>query len=52
LFSVLGVTIKELNFNVIHAARDFLAKKILIYIRKQQDILGRVSHSSVLKVAM
>jgi hypothetical protein len=39
-----GVTTEGLNLNVIHATRDFPTRKILICIRRQQDILGRVSH--------
>lgn len=46
-FFILGVIIKELNLNVIHATRDFLTRKILNYIRRQQDILGRVSQNSL-----
>jgi hypothetical protein len=39
-----GVITKGLNLNAIHATRDFPTKKILICIRKQRDILGRVSY--------
>lgn len=39
-----GVITEGLNLNVIHATRDFPTKKILICIRRQQDILVKVSY--------